>query len=61
MDVILIDLKRVGYIIFSTKLQFYKSEIVIVGYLYNSDGLLKALKYDRYMTKTGTEGKKEYI
>ena len=61
MDAIFVDLKRVGCVIFSTKLQFYKSKIVIVGYLYNSNKLLKALKYDRYITKTGTKGKKECI
>ena len=61
MDAILIDLKRAGYIIFGAKLQFCKSKIVIIGYLYNSDGLLKASKYNKYIIKTGTKGKKEYI
>ena len=61
MDAILADLKKAGYVISNTKLQFYKSKIIIIGYLYNSNRLLKALKYYRYITKTGTKGKKEYI
>jgi hypothetical protein len=61
LDAILTDLKRVSYIIFSVKLQFCKSKIVIIGYFYNSDGLLEALKYDKYITKMGTKGKKECI
>ena len=61
MDAIFTDLKRAGYVIFSAKLQFYKSEIVIVGYLYNSNRLPKALKYNKYITKTGIKGKKKYI
>ena len=61
MDTILVDLKRAGCVIPSAKSQFYKSEIVIVGYLCNSNRLLKALKYNRYITKTGTKGKKKYI
>ena len=60
MDAIFADLKRAGYIISGTKSQFYKSKIVIIGYLYNSNRLLKALKYNRYITKTGIKGKKEY-
>ena len=61
MDAILTNLKRAGYIIPSTKSQFYKSKIVIVGYLYNSNGLLEASKYDRCIIKIGIKGKKEYI
>ena len=60
-NIIFTDLKRTDYIIFSTKSQFYKSEIVIIKYLYNSNRLLKALKYDKYITKTGIKGKKECI
>ena len=61
LDAILTDLKKAGYIISNIKSQFYKSKIVIIGYLYNSDGLLKALKYNRYITKTGTKRKKKCI
>ena len=61
MDAIFINLKRAGCVIFNAKLQFYKSKIVIIGYLCNSNRLLKALKYDKYITKTGTKGKKECI
>ena len=59
MDTILTDLKKTGCVIPSTKSQFYKSKIVIVEYLYNSNRLLKALKYNKYITKTGIEGKKD--
>ena len=59
MDAILADLKRVDCIISSAKLQFYKSKIVIVEYLCNSDRLLKASKYNKYIIKIDTEGKKE--
>ena len=61
MDAILTDLKRAGYVIPGAKSQFYKSKIVIIEYLYNSNGLLEASKYNRCITKTGTKGKKEYI
>ena len=61
LNTVLITLERVGYIISSAKLQFYKPKIAIIGYLCNSNRLLKALKYNRYITKTGTKGKKEYI
>jgi len=37
LDTILADLERAGYIISSAKSHFCKSEIVIIGYLYNSD------------------------
>ena len=45
LNAILIDLERVGCIISGAKSYFYKSEIVIIGYLCNGNGrLLKALK-----------------
>ena len=62
LNTVFVDLEKVNYIISNTKSYFYKLKIVIIEYLCNNNGqLLKALKYNIYMTKTGTKGKKKYI